>query len=83
MFMVIMGSHLTIQPTLITLEKKIHWNKNFIRNICRIQAYDLIMWGYFYTGFINFMLKRLTCKKPIALFVVIIENSKTLKYNTF
>ena len=43
--------------TLITLEKKLHWNKTIITNICRIQAYDLIMFKYFYIGFIDFMLK--------------------------
>ena len=37
--------------------------KNFIRNknliviICRIQVYDLIMYGDFWIGFIYFMLK--------------------------
>ena len=30
-------------------------NKNIIRNIYRIQAYDSIMSGYFCNGFINFM----------------------------
>ena len=30
-------------------------NKNIITNICRIQAYDSIMCGYFCIGFINFM----------------------------
>ena len=30
-------------------------NKNKIANICRIQAYDSIMCGYFCIGFINFM----------------------------
>ena len=32
-------------------------NKNIIANIYTIQAYDLIMCGYFCIGFINFMLK--------------------------
>ena len=31
-------------------------NKNIIINIFRIQAYDSIMCGYFFIGFINFML---------------------------
>ena len=31
--------------------------KKIITNIHRIQAYDSIMWGYFCTGFIDFMLK--------------------------
>ena len=30
-------------------------NKNIKTNIFRIQAYDSIMWGYFCTGFIDFM----------------------------
>ena len=33
-------------------------NKNVVTNIYRIQAYDSIMCGYFYIGFIGFMLKR-------------------------
>ena len=37
--------------------KKLMGNKNIITNIYRIQAYDLIMLGYFCIGFINFMLK--------------------------
>ena len=31
-------------------------NKNIETNIFRIQAYDSIMCGYFYIGFIDFML---------------------------
>ena len=37
--------------------KKCIGNKNFIRYIYRVQAYNSIMWGYFCTGFIDFMLK--------------------------
>ena len=37
--------------------KRIIGNKNIITNIYRIQAYDSIMCGYFYIGFIDFMLK--------------------------
>ena len=37
--------------------KKFIGNKNITSNICRIQAYDSIMCGYFCTGFIDFMLK--------------------------
>ena len=37
--------------------KKFKENKNIITNIYRIQAYDLIMCGYFCIGFIDFMLK--------------------------
>ena len=36
--------------------KKFIGNKN-ITNICRIHTYNLIMWGYFCIGFIDFMLK--------------------------
>ena len=35
-------------------------NENIQRNIFRIQAYDLVMFGYFCTGFIDFMLARKT-----------------------
>ena len=35
-------------------------NKNITTNIFRIQAYDLIMCGYFCIGFIDFMLARKT-----------------------
>ena len=37
--------------------KKFIRNKNIITNIYRIQAYDLIICGYFRIGFIDFMLK--------------------------
>ena len=36
---------------------KIIGNKKITRNIFRIWAYDLIMFGYFYIGFIGFMFK--------------------------
>ena len=36
--------------------KKFIGNKNVITNIFRIQAYDLIMCGYFCIGFIDFIL---------------------------
>ena len=32
-------------------------SKNILTNIYKIQAYDLIMCGYFCIGFIDFMLK--------------------------
>ena len=32
-------------------------NKNIMTNIYRIQTYNSIMCGYFYIGFIDFMLK--------------------------
>ena len=37
--------------------KKLIGNKNVIRNIYRIQAYDSMMCRYFCIGFIDFMLK--------------------------
>ena len=37
--------------------KKFIRNKNIIINVSRIQAYVSIIWGYFYLGFIDFMLK--------------------------
>ena len=42
-------------------------NKN-ITNIFRIQAYDLIIWGYFCIGFIDFMLKGKTLIEYTNLF---------------
>ena len=37
--------------------KKLIGNKNIIKNIYRIQSYNLIMCEYFCIGFIDFMLK--------------------------
>ena len=37
--------------------KNLIGNKSIITNINRTQPYDLIMWGYFCIGFIDFMLK--------------------------
>ena len=37
--------------------KNIIRNKKFTTNICRIQAYDLVMSGHFCIGIIDFMLK--------------------------
>ena len=37
--------------------KKFIGNKNIIKNIYRMQAYNSIMWGHFGIGFIDFMLK--------------------------
>ena len=42
---------------LSTFQKKFKGNRNIIMSIYRIPAYDSIMDGYFYTGFIDFMLK--------------------------
>ena len=38
-------------------------NKDIIANIFRLQAYDLIMCGYYCIEFINYMLKRKTLKE--------------------
>ena len=38
--------------------KKFIGNKNIIKNIYRIQAYDLVMCGYICIGFIDFIVKR-------------------------
>ena len=38
--------------------KKFIENKNIIKNIYRIQAYDLVMCGYICIGFIDFIVKR-------------------------
>ena len=43
-------------------------NKNIKTNIFRIQAYDSTMCGYFYTGFIDFMLTRKTLRDFTNLF---------------
>ena len=43
-------------------------NKNTITNIFKIQAYDSIMCGYFYIGFINFMLAGKTLTEYTNLF---------------
>ena len=44
-------------------------NKNIKTNIFRIQAYDSIMCGYFYIGFIDFMLAGKTLTKFTNLFL--------------
>ena len=43
-------------------------NKNIITNIFGIQAYDLIMCGYFCIGFFDFMLARKTLTEYTNLF---------------
>ena len=48
--------------------KKFIGDKNIITNICRRQAYDSIMCGYFCTGFIDFMLKGKSLLEYINLF---------------
>ena len=41
--------------------KKLINNKSITTNVCRIQAYDSIMCGCFFIGFINFMRKGKVC----------------------
>ena len=48
--------------------KKFICNENIKTNIFRIQAYDSIMCGYFYIGFINFMLASKTLTDFTNLF---------------
>ena len=43
-------------------------NNNMITNIFRIQTHDSIMYGYFCTGFIDFMFAGKTLTKYINLF---------------
>ena len=43
-------------------------NKNITTNIFKIQAYDLIMCGYFCIGFIDFMLAEKTLTEYTNLF---------------
>ena len=51
----------------LPLSSALH-NKNITTNIFRIQAYDLIMCGYFCIGFIDFMLKGKTLTEYTNLF---------------
>ena len=44
-------------------------NNNIIKNIFRIQAYDLIMCGYFCIGFIDFMIRDKTLTGFTNLFL--------------
>ena len=43
-------------------------NKNIATNICRIEANDSILWGYFCMGFIHFMLKGKSLLDYVNLF---------------
>ena len=63
--------------------KKLIKNKNIIPNIYRIQAYDLIMCGYFCIEFIDFMLKGKSLLDYANLFSLIDYEKKDkiiLKY---
>ena len=52
------------------LQKNLNFieNENIITNIYRIQAYNLLMCGYFCIGFIDFMLKGKSLLNYINLF---------------
>ena len=43
-------------------------NKNIKTNILRVQAYDSVMCGYFYIGFIDFKFKRKTLTEYTNIF---------------
>ena len=48
--------------------KKFIGNKNITTNFFRIQAYDSVMWGHFFIGFIDFMLNSKSLLEYINLF---------------
>ena len=50
--------------------KKFISNKNIKTNICRIHANDSIMCGYFYIGFIDFVLKGKTLLNILIYFLL-------------
>ena len=59
-------------------------SKNIKTNIFRMQAYDSIMCGYFYTGFIDFMIAGKTLTEFTNIFIpnnFKINNDITLKYS--
>ena len=58
--------------------RKFIGNKNITTNIYRIQAYDLIMCGYFCTGFIDFMLKGKSLLEYTNLFNEYEKNDKII-----
>ena len=55
-------------------------SRNTISNIYRIQAYNLIIWGYYCIGFIDFMLKGqiLLVYKNLFFSSEYEENNKTI-----
>ena len=64
--------------------KKIRGNKNIVTNIYRIQAYDLIMYGYFCVGFTDFMLKGKSWLDYTNLFFVNeYKKNDKIKLNSF
>ena len=64
--------------------KKSIRNRSIKTNIVRIQAYDLIMRGYFYTEFVGFMLARKTLTDFTNLFLPnIFEKNDDIILNYF
>ena len=55
---------------------KIHWKKNILANIYRIQACNSIMCGYFCIGFIDFMLRSNSLLDDTYLFFLMIMRRK-------
>ena len=86
MWMVITGVHLTMQTTLTalkldTFQKKFIGNKNNIANIYGIQAYNLIIWGYFVLDLLIYLGKRLLDYTTLFSHNEYEKNDKTmLKY---
>ena len=56
--------------------KKFIGNKNIVTNVYRIQAYNTEICGYFYIGFIDFMLKCKSLLGYIDLFSPNVKNEE-------
>ena len=50
--------------------RKVIGNKSIITKVCRMQAYNSIMRGYFCIGFIDFMLKEKVCQSTQIHFLL-------------
>ena len=60
--------------------KKFIGNKNIITNIYKIQAYDLIICGYFCIGFIDVMFKGKSLLDYTNLFLLIVMRRTIKQY---
>ena len=60
--------------------KKFIGNKNIITNIYKIQAYDLIICGYFCIGFIDVMFKGKSLLDYTTLFLLIVMRRTIKQY---
>ena len=60
--------------------KKFIGNKNIITNIYKIQAYDLIICGYFCIGFIDVMFKGKSLLHYTNLFLLIVMRRTIKQY---